>query len=337
MSGITFNPDNPLDRKRTVGAYLLANLTVIFDSKPAPTKSAIPNGSSRFIAVVAFCILTTTALAENNLEQSDAEQGTTAQDDSLRAAPAQPLWEAGLFGFGLTQPAYPGAEDRTGRALPLPYFIYRGKYFRADRGAVGVRALKTPRTELDIGFSGSLGSHSSGIAVRQGMADLGTMLEFGPRLKINLGDTSSGRSNMRLQFPLRAVIDVSHGFISRGITFEPQWVFDKRLPDRWMVSTSLGAIFGDEKLNNTFYGVTANEATPTRPSYTAKSGLIAMRAGMFVAHSLNADVRVFCTLRLESLTGATNRDSPLVRRNSGWAAGVGLAWTLGRSDYKAAD
>jgi len=279
------------------------------------------------LAATVFCILATSALAGD----------TAAQRAPATAPPALPLWEAGLFGFGYTQPAYPGADDRASRELVLPYVIYRGQYLRADRGTVGVRALKTPRIEADVGFAASLGSHSSDISARRGMADLGTMIQFGPRLKINLGDVSSGRNNSRLQFPLREVIDVSHGFISRGIAFEPQWVTDTRLPNRWFISTNLGAMFGDEKLGDTFYGVAPGEVTPARASYKAKGGLIALRADLLAAHSLTPDVRLFCILRLESLAGAANRDSPLVRRNEGWSVGIGLAWTLSRSKQYAND
>ncbi|MEO8331078.1 MAG: MipA/OmpV family protein, partial [Gallionella sp.] len=279
------------------------------------------------IAVATICLLANSALAQ------DAPAPVTPAS----ALPRLPLWEAGLFGLGIAQPAYPGADDRTSRALVLPYVIYRGEYLRADRGSVGVRAVMTPRSELDLGFAASLGSNSTDIAARRGMANLGTMIEFGPRLKINLGDVSSGRSESRLQFPLREVIDVSHGFRSRGVAFEPQWAIDKRLPNRWFISTSLGAIFGDGRLADTFYGVAPNEATPARPSYTAKSGLIALRAGLLASHTLIPDVRVFYILRLESLTGATNRDSPLVKRNSGWSAGIGLAWGLARSAQSAVD
>jgi outer membrane protein len=202
---------------------------------------------------------------------------------------------------------------------------------------VGVRALKTPRIEADVGFSASLGSHSSDIAARRGMANLGTMIEFGPRLKANLGDVTSDRSESRLQFPLREVIDVSHGFRSLGVAFEPQWVTDTRLANRWFISTNLGAMFGDSNLANTFYGVAPNEATPTRVSYTARDGLIALRAGLLAAHALTPDVRMFYIIRFDSLAGAANHDSPLVRRNVGWSAGIGLAWTLARSEHSAND
>lgn len=279
------------------------------------------------VVAAGFCLLANCALADD----------TPAQPIPGAAHRALPLWEAGLLGFGYTQPAYPGADDRTSALLGLPYLVYRGQYLRAERGNVGLRALMTPRIEMDVGFGASLGSSSSDVAARRGMPDLGTMIEFGPRLKINLGDVSSGRSDMRLQFPLREVIDISDGFRSKGIAFEPQWVIDKRLPDNWLASIDLGALFGDKELNDTYYGVTPAEATPTRPSYTARSGLIALRAGLFATHPLSSDVRLICTIRVESLAGAANTDSPLVRRNSGWSAGIGLVWVLGRSEQNAKD
>ncbi len=278
----------------------------------------------------AICFLSTSALA-----QDVQSQEVPAQVTPTGVPPRLPLWEAGLFGLGITQPAYPGAGVRTSRLLGLPYLIYRGEYLRADRGSVGLRALKTPRAEVDVGFAASLGSSSSDIEARRGMADLGTMIEFGPRLKVNLGDVSTGRSDTRLQFPLREVIDISHDFRSRGVAFEPEWVTEKRLPKRWFISTSLGAIFGDEKLADTFYGVSPGEATTARPAYTARAGLIALRAGLFAAHIVTPGVRLIGFMRGESLAGAANRDSPLVRRNTGWAAGVGLSWELAHSERRA--
>ena len=287
----------------------------------------------------AICFLSTSALAQDDSAPNDPVQVPGTQVFRAQAAPASPatrlpLWEAGLFGIAITLPAYPGSAERVSRALGLPYLIYRGRYLRAERGVVGLRALKTPRVELDVGFAASLGSHSSDIAARRGMADLGTLIEFGPRLKIKLGDISNGRSQSRLQFPLREVIDINHGFVSRGIAFEPEWVTDTRLPRHWFVSTSLGAMFGDTKLGDTYYGVAPGEATATRNSYTASSGLIALRAGLLAAHTLTPDLRLFYIFRIESLAGAANRDSPLVRRNVGWGAGIGLSWTLARSEQR---
>jgi hypothetical protein len=50
---------------------------------------------------------------------------------------------------------------------------------------------------------------------------------------------------------------------------------------------------------------------------------------------LNADVRVFGFVRLESYAGAANQRSPLHRQSSGASVGLALAWTLGRSERSA--
>ena len=75
----------------------------------------------------------------------------------------KPLWEAGLAGFGLTGPAYPGAEDDVGRALALPWFIYRGPVWRAAGGTIGARVAKNAFAEFDIGLGGALRASSEDV------------------------------------------------------------------------------------------------------------------------------------------------------------------------------
>jgi hypothetical protein len=103
------------------------------------------------------------------------------------AGSAPPLWELGGVALGVSQSAYPGADQQVNRALALPYFIYRGDVLRADRDTAGIRAMKTESFELDVGFAGAFGAGSETIAARQGMRKLGTLVELGPRLKWDLG------------------------------------------------------------------------------------------------------------------------------------------------------
>ena len=128
----------------------------------------------------------------------------TAQDRS-----ALPLWELGLFGGAVSQQAYPGAEQQVNRALVLPWFIYRGEFLRADRDTLGLRAFKSQDLELDIGVAGAFGSRADDIDARRGMPDLGTLMEFGPRLTWKLGEAAGGR--WRVQLPVRGVYDLTDG------------------------------------------------------------------------------------------------------------------------------
>lgn len=247
------------------------------------------------------------------------------------AQEAQPLWEAGVAVFGVSTPAYPGSSDRSSRVLPLPFLIYRGEILRADQGGVGARLFNSERLEFDVGFSGALPAHSRDVAARSGMPDLNTLIEFGPRLKILLARPTAA-SRLRLDLPLRAVIEVQGGVRRQGTTFEPKLSYEWRGADpRWGHDLSLAAVWGDRRLARYFYEVAPQYATAIRPAYQAENGLLLTRVGYSATYKWNEDVRLFGFVREESYRGAANEDSPLVKKRNGASVGVGLTWTLGRS------
>lgn len=250
-----------------------------------------------------------------------------------------PLWEVGGFALGITQQAYPGSDEDVSRALAVPYFIYRGEVLRADRDTAGLRAVKTERWELDVGFGGSLGARADKIQAREGMPRLGTMVEAGPRLQVRLGDLNApgGSGRWKVELPVRAVFDVNDGWRHKGAAFEPALVFERRARGGWTYSTRVAAVWGDGKLADTFYGVRASEALATRPAYAAKSGLIAWRLGASASVPLSEDWRLFTFARWQTVAGAANEASPLVRRESGWSGGIGVSWTWMRSAQSAKD
>ncbi len=256
-----------------------------------------------------------------------------APASTAAAAPQRPLWEVGLFGFAASQQAYPGAAERTRRAFGLPFLVYRGKYFRADENTVGVRAISTPLVELDIGFSGSFGASSNDVEIRRGMPALGTLFEFGPRLKLNLPAPFPG-SRLRLALPVRAVLDVSDGFQGRGMSFEPDLELSWRLAGGTRVATKAGLILGDRQLNDYLYGVAPAFATAGRPAYDGQAGLIATRLSLGSATALGKGWDLFTFARYDTLHGSANLDSPLVRNKGGASVGIGLAWTFWRSDRR---
>ena len=257
---------------------------------------------------------------------------SSATLDAGAAAPSpKPLWEVGVFGFAVSQAAYPGAAERTNRAFGLPFVIYRGQYFRVDENTVGVRAVKTPTTELDIGFAGSFGARSTDVVVRSGMPSLGTLFEFGPRLKVHL-PAPTPQTRLRLELPLRAVFDVSDSFHGRGLSFEPELDLVLRLAGGTRLGAKLGLILGDRKLNDYLYGVAPAFATATRPAYDGRAGLIATRVGLSSATPLGKGWDLFTFARYDVVKGAANEASPLVRKSGAGSLGIGLSWTFWRSD-----
>ena len=247
-----------------------------------------------------------------------------------------PLWEFGAFGVGVAQQAYPGSTARVDRLLALPFLLYRGKVLRVDRGSAGLRALKTPAFELDVGVASAFGSNSDEIDARRGMPDLGMLVEIGPRLKWNL-DGGSETGQWLAEFPLRGVFDLSDSLAHKGMAFEPALLFQRRARGGWQYQASFGALIGDRRLADTFYGVAPVYATAQRPAYAARSGLIAWRLGASVSYPLTADLRLFSFARLDTVAGAANNTSPLVDRRTGASVGLGFTYTFARSERAAVD
>jgi outer membrane protein len=255
---------------------------------------------------------------------------------TAQEGPVQPLWEIGAVAFGVSQQAYPGSDHQVRRAVALPTFVYRGKLFRAEGDSAGLRAIKTPRYELDIGVSGSFGSNASDIDARRGMPNIGTLVEFGPRIRWNLTEVRDG-GRWRVDLPLRGVFDLSDSLAHRGFAFQPALVYSQRTASGWNYSTSVSALFADEKLASTFYEVAPRFARVSRPAYDAEAGLVAFRLSGTVSRRLTQDWRVFGFARIDTVAGAANRASPLVRQTTGASAGIGLTYTWLRSETMATD
>ncbi|MDE2417173.1 MAG: MipA/OmpV family protein [Burkholderiales bacterium] len=257
--------------------------------------------------------------------------------DATAQPAVPPLWEVGVFAGAASTPAYPASTERTYRGLVLPYLIYRGDIVRVDRGGIGARLLHTDTVELDVGFAASLPASSSDIAARKDMPDLGTLIEFGPRLKGTLAKTASG-GRVRFELPLRSVLEINNGVRSQGYALEPEVVYEMRdVGGNWRLSTSLSAVMGDRALNQYFYGVPAAFATAQRPVYEARAGLIATRLTFNAAKSIGPDLRVYGFARYESYAHSANQNSPLYLQTTGTSIGMGVSWTLGRSTTSARD
>ncbi len=267
-----------------------------------------------------------------------AAPGARAQDTATVASEATepttlkeplPLWEVGLVGIAAYQPAYPGSDQDLGRLRVLPFGIYRGSVLHMDGGGVGLRAFRTPRWEWDASGSAAFGSSANKVRARSGMPSIGTLVEFGPAVTINLGDLVDAKRDLRatrLELPVRAVFDINDGFAHQGWTFEPRLSHTAWTGRSASLVVSAGVLFGDRRLNAVYYGVAAPYATADRPQFDARAGLVATRLNASLRHRVSSTVRLQYFAQLESVRGAANEDSPLVRRKQDAGIGISLIW-----------
>jgi outer membrane scaffolding protein for murein synthesis (MipA/OmpV family) len=254
-----------------------------------------------------------------------------AQESEQRG---QPLWEVGVIGGALSTPAYPASNQRNQRALALPFFVYRGEVLRADRNGVGARLLHTDRVEFDIGFAASLPASSNDIELRQGMPDLGTLIEFGPRVKVSLAEPVTDQ-RVTLELPLRAVLEFNAGVRQVGYALEPKLAYEWQQKGDWRLKGAFSLMLGDQQLNRYFYEVPGAFATANRPAYDAQAGLIGSRIGIDGIKRLGPDVNMFAFARYDWHDGAANRASPLFAQSQGSSIGLAFTWTLSRSQARA--
>jgi outer membrane protein len=274
------------------------------------------------------------ALALTACLPSLAPAQATAADTAGAAEPTRPseplpLWEIGAVAIAAYQPAYPGSDQDLARARILPFGIYRGSLLRVDGNGIGLRAYRTPRVEWDVSASGSFGSAANKVRVRQGMPSIGTLAEIGPALRVNLGDlVAPGRDSRltRLEIPVRAVFDVNDGFAHRGWTFEPRLSHTAWTGKSFVLVVSASTLIADRALNRLYYGVDARYATVDRPAYDARAGLIATRLSASLRHRINSSLRLQYFAQLETVRGAANEASPLVRSKQDAGIGVSLIW-----------
>ncbi len=251
-------------------------------------------------------------------------------------ADQKPLWELGVGVSTLYFPDYPGSDQSSVYAVPFPYFVYRGDYFKADRDGIRGIFFDTDRVDLTVSVGASLPVSSDNNQARQGMPDLEPTVEVGPSLDINLWRTSDRRYKLDLRLPVRMAFTVKGGMQDVGWIFSPRLNLD--LVDvaglsGWDLGLLAGPLFGSERNHDYFYTVAPQYATPDRPAFDADGGY----AGIQLLLAVSKRYRKFwigAFTRWDDLQGASFADSPLVTSDHAFSAGIGVAWILGESSTR---
>jgi MipA family protein len=256
------------------------------------------------------------------------------------AAEEKPLWEAGVGFFTLTSPDYRGSDESRGYLLPLPYLIYHGDIIKVSRSGVYSRLFESDRMHLDLSADASVPVDSSKNTARQGMPDLDATFELGPALEICLLPSCKDDYKLQFRLPVRAVFSTDFGSIeSRGGTIHPNFNFDVKNIDAgalglgggWNFGVAAGLLYASERYHDYYYQVTPLYATPTRPAYDARGGYSGSRLTLALSKRFPR-VWVGAFARYDSLIGATFEDSPLVRRDHAFMAGLSVAWVFAESE-----
>jgi len=243
----------------------------------------------------------------------------------------QPLWEYGLGIGAVTFQDYPGSNTSRVWPVPVVYLVYNGTFLKADRN--GVRGLLINQNWVELNVSGDLSPPVRNDSARYGMPELRPTLELGPSVDFHLIHRDAGRVKLDLNFPIRAAFTIAGSPQDIGWVFDPQLIL--RLKDAfalqaWNVDLSSGPMYADSRYHDYFYSVAPQYATFVRPVYSAPGGYSGTQFGAKLTKRF-PKFWFEAYLHYDALRGAVFEDSPLVRRDYDWSAGIGFAWMLGKS------
>jgi outer membrane protein len=292
----------------------------------------------RWLGFVLFASVAPAMAAEP--PERGSQPHTQAEDTSegTEARRGDPLWEIGVIGGGGTLPDYPAADQNHARGLALPYAVYRGPVLRVgDGGIIRGKLIDTRRIEFNLALDGSFPADSEDNEAREGMPDLDTLLEAGPRLIFKFLPPDWDKE-LNASIAARAVFstDLPINWRYQGFVINPRLSYgDERFHEgRLRLGASIGPLFGFGGLNRYFYEVQPQFARPGRREYDADGGYIGTELSLSVSWLPFSRVRLFSGVQLGYFNWSANENSPLHRDGLNLTAGAGLRLAIFQSERR---
>jgi MipA family protein len=241
-----------------------------------------------------------------------------------------PLWELGLGLGGLSVPQYRGAEQNLRWVLPVPYFVYRGDFFKSDKDGTRAVLLDTETLDFDISADASPPVKSQDSRARTGMTDLAATLELGPNVNWRLAKGPGWKVDLRV--PLRAAFTVQRHVRQIGWTLNPVINLDLDVQG-WNIGVQAGPLAATQRFHAYFYDVPTAFATAERPAYGARGGY----AGWGLTTSASrrvGDWWLAAFARVDDVSSASFQNSPLVKQRYNYTAGFAVSWIFKTSSAR---
>jgi MipA family protein len=248
----------------------------------------------------------------------------------------QPQYELGAGFIMLNVPDYPGSDNNRFRVVPFPYYIYRGKYLRADDEGTRARLFSSKYHETGLSLSFNFPVRSGNNLARSGIPDLDALAGFGPRFLFRLmTDQTHRRLNFSISTRTMFSYDLGTRFKTQGLSVQPSLNYwQKFFGTDTTFFSSMSLEVASAELHQFFYQVDDQYQNPSRPSYHARAGLMETSISAGFGQNLWDDIFVFLAGSWRNLDWAQNRDSPLVASRNNTAIVFGLVWTFYESEAK---
>lgn len=246
-------------------------------------------------------------------------------------AESLPKWELGLGLGSLSIADYRGSDEYNTHVFPIPFLIYRSKFFKADRDGVRSELFNSDQLAISISLNASLATSGSDNPLRQDLEELDPTFELGPALDINLSGASL-RQGWHLRLPARTVFAFDTDSLRQvGWLLNPHFVYrSNSFLKNWKMRYVIGAYFGDKDYHDYFYAVPPEFATANRPAFQADNGYSGLSTQITLTRRIG-NIWYGGFLRYDNLKEAQFINSPLVETENYAVLGFGINWVFGKS------
>lgn len=279
----------------------------------------------------AICLLFTAVFSCSSLASEPSK--TTTEIAKKRSQ-----LEIGGGAFAMQIPQYLGSDESDAYFVPLPYIFYRDEHFKVDRNQFTGKLWQDNHFYLDLSASGGVKVNSDDNEARAGMSDLDWVFELGPSIKYYFqGDPQQDSYFYAEFFTRKATATDFKSLTNVGWRYGPSFTFQKAFLQNELASflppgqgeieftVRANANFSDDRYLNYYYGVPEHYATAQRASFDSDGGY----AGSDVSFGLTYKINQWWFggfTRYYNYSGAEYVESPLVKQNSNWSFGFGIAY-----------
>lgn len=219
---------------------------------------------------------------------------------------------------------YPGANQGRMRYLVMP--TYKGKFLTIDRqDGVKGELVSEDMLKFAISFSFLFPTSTDKIPVRQGMPGLDWVFQLGPEMQLYLFRSFFHTMYVRLPFRFAATTDFKHNFEYR------EWVLSPGIRNIFYLGKGRGEIttrfdidYASERFNDYFHQVDQRYATPARPAFNAREGLLEYIVGINYSYYDSFPWTFFIGGNLYLMGDGVNRASPLMVRTRNYSVLGGI-------------
>ena len=232
--------------------------------------------------------------------------------------------ELGIGIGALSLPHYRGSDQQSEYVSFIPYVRYNGERLKFDREGGRYNFYDDDDIRIDLSLAFSLAVDSRDNITRQGMTDLGHILELGPRVQFKLYQSQGKNIRIRFALPLRTAYATDFNRTENiGWVFSPYLQF-RYFKSGWESAISVGPVWASEQYHDYFYDVAPQYSTATRANYNAKAGYSGSRVTVTVSKRFN---NIFFGLfaKYDNLNNAVFIDSPLIKKEDSFILGVALS------------